>query len=382
MKNRKSIFFLFFLTINLLFFACSWQKLPKVDVSKFDFTISTSNPEYAKGFKISVSGKIIMVEIFLPWDSLHAARKFYLLDENTDYESLPEDGTIIKTPVKSMVCLSATHLSFADALGLLHKITGVSSADFVVSPEFQNLVKTGAIKEIGISDHFKLEQLIALHPEIVMVSPQAGQGFEPLVNAGLNVVPNGDYLETTPLGQAEWIKFMGVFFNKENEANQIFDSIKLAYNSLKILTENVKYRPTVLSGKQYGGFWDLPGGKSFVAQFFNDAGARYIYENNQETGSHTLDFESVYAMGIDADFWRFLVYSNDDFTLESLRNEDLRYSDFKAYKQNKVLVCNTLKKSFYQKGLLEPQIILADLIKIFHPELLPDYQNTYYELIK
>ena len=323
-----------------------------------------------------------MVEIFLPWDSLQAAKKFYLFDESTDYEYVPEDGTIIKTPVKSMVCLSATHLSFADALGLLSKITGVLSAGFVVSQEFQNLVKSGAIKEIGISDHFKLEQLIALHPEIVMVSPQAGQGFEPLINAGMNVVPNGDYLETTPLGQAEWIKFMGVFFKKENEANLIFDSIKTAYNNLKILTENVKYRPTVLSGKQYGGFWDLPGGKSFVAQFFHDAGARYIYENNPETGSHTLDFESVYAMGIDADFWRFLVYSNDDFTLESLRNEDLRYTDFKAYKENKVLVCNTLNKPFYQKGLLEPQIILADLIKIFHPELLPDYQNTYYELIK
>lgn len=349
--------------------------------SDVNFTPSVSNPEYAKGFKISESTNIKVVETFFPWDSMKAVKKFYLLKEDSDYKLVPTDGVVINIPVKSMVCLSATHLSFAHALGLLSKITGVSSAEFVVSNEFQDLVKSGAIKEIGISDRFKLEQLIDLHPDIVMVSPQAGQGYEPLQAAGLTVVPNGDYLETTPLGQAEWIKFMGVLFGKEAEANLIFDSIKSAYNELKALAENVEYRPTVLSGKQYGGFWDLPGGKSFVAQFFNDAGARYIYDNNLETGSHTLDFETVYEMGINADFWRFLVYSKDDFTLESLRNEDLRYTEFKAFREKKVIVCNTLKKPFYQKGLLEPQIILADLIKIFHPELLPDYQNTYYELI-
>jgi len=381
MQNQKFLSFFLTIVLNILFFGCNQPSNPSSRNVSGDFAVSVSNPEFAKGFKVSESERLKIIEIFYPWDSLNAAKKFYLIPKNSDYDFVADDGIIIKTPVKSMVCLSATHLSFADALGLLKNVSGVSSADYVVSQEFQNLVKSGAIKEIGIADHFKLEQLIQLNPEIVMVSPQAGQGFDPLVSAGLSIVPNGDYLESSPLGQAEWIKFMGVLFNKEEEAKLIFDSIKSAYNELKALTENVKYRPTVLSGKQYGGFWDLPGGNSFVAQFFSDAGAQYIYSENPETGSHTLDFETVYAMGIYADFWRFLVYSTDDFTLESLKNEDLRYQDFKAFKDKKVIVCNTLKKPYYQKGLLEPQIILADLIKIFHPELLPDYQNNYYELI-
>ena len=381
MLNQKFLPFSLIIILGTALFGCQQPQQPKIKDTSRKFSVSISNPEFAKGFKISESDHVKLIEIFYPWDSLNASKKFYLIDRNIDPEFVTDDGIIIKTPVKTMVCLSATHLSFADALGLLKNVSGVSSADYVVSQEFQNLVKSGAIREIGISDHFKLEQLIDLNPEIVMVSPQAGQGFDPLVNAGLTIVPNGDYLESSPLGQAEWIKFMGVLFNKEHEAGLIFDSIKSAYLELKTLAENVEFRPTVLSGKQYGGFWDLPGGKSFVAEFFNDAGAQYIYAKNPTTGSHTLDFETVYAMGINTDFWRFLVYSTDDFTLESLKNEDVRYSDFKAFRDKKVIVCNTLKKPFYQKGLLEPHIILADLIKIFHPELLPGYQNKYYELI-
>jgi iron complex transport system substrate-binding protein len=381
MLNRKFPPFYLIIILGTALFGCQQPQQPKTNNTSKKFTVSNTNPEFAKGFKISESDHFKLIEIFYPWDSLNASKKIYLIDRNIDPEFVPDDGIVIKTPVKTMVCLSATHLSFADALGLLQNVSGVSSADYVVSQEFQNLVKSGAIREIGIADHFKLEQLIDLNPEIVMVSPQAGQGFDPLVNAGLTIVPNGDYLESSPLGQAEWIKFMGILFNKEHEAGLIFDSIKSAYLELKTLAENVKFRPTVLSGKQYGGFWDLPGGKSFVAEFFNDAGAQYIYSKNPTTGSHTLDFETVYAMGINADFWRFLVYSTDDFTLESLKNEDARYSDFKAFRDKKVIVCNTLKKPFYQKGLLEPQIILSDLIKIFHPELLPGHQNKYYELI-
>lgn len=381
MLNLKFLHFSLIIFLVTLLFGCQQPQQPKIKNASKKFSVSISNPEFAKGFKISESDHVKLIEIFYPWDSVNASKKIYLIDRNITQEFVPDDGIVVKTPVKTMVCLSATHLSFADALGLLQNVSGVSSADYVVSQEFQNLVKSGAIREIGIADHFKLEQLIDLNPEIVMVSPQAGQGFDPLVNAGLTIVPNGDYLESSPLGQAEWIKFMGVLFNKEDKANLIFDSIKSAYLELKTLAENVEFRPTVLSGKQYGGFWDLPGGKSFVAEFFNDAGAQYIYAENPTTGSHTLDFETVYAMGINADFWRFLVYSTDDFTLESLKNEDVRYSDFKAFKDKKVIVCNTLKKPFYQKGLLEPQIILADLIKIFHPELLPGHQNKYYELI-
>ncbi len=378
----KSLKYIIFFLITLLIIASCIGPDHSEDHGQSRFSnFSTSNPEIATGFQIKDDGNIKLLEIFHPWDAMHPAYKYYLIKENNKDLNF-DDGDKIIVPVKSMVCLSATHLSFVDALDEIDKISGVSSADFVVSSKFQNLVETEKIKEIGIGDHFKLEELIDLAPDLVMVSPKKGQSFEPLLNAGLTIIPNGDYLESHPLGRAEWIKFVGVLTGKEKEAIQIFDSIKNEYNKLKTLTQDVEDKPSIFSGKQYGGFWNMPGGESYVAQFFKDAGVNYLWANNLGVGGITLDFETVYDKALNADYWRFIVYSNSDFTFQMLRNEDERYSNFKAFREKKILVCNTLSKPYFQKGLLEPQIILADYIHIFYPELLPDHQNVYYELMK
>jgi len=350
--------------------------------SQLDFEIySSSNPEIASGFQVMESGDVKLLEIFNPWDSTLAARKFYLVEENDKDLTFP-DGKTIKVPIKKMVALSASHLSFLDALDEIDLLIGVSSADYVVSEKFKGLLKSGKIKEIGIGDHFKLEELINLSPDVVMISPQKGQSFIPLENAGLTIIPNGDYLESHPLGRAEWIKFIGVLTGKENEAIHIFDFIKNEYFQLKKLTKTLNYRPTVITGKQYGGFWNLSGGQSYEAQFIEDAGADYLWNEDNSTGGIMLDFETVYGRGLEADFWRFLVYTPQDYTYEMLKDEDGRYVDFTAFKNKKVVVCNSLKKPFFQKGFLEPQVILADYIHIFHPSLLPHHQNIYYELLK
>lgn len=367
--------------ILLVLSSCSINDPSGGDASSHDLTLAEISPKYATGFKIYDAENYQILEIYLPWDSLNAFQRFYLLRDTSKNFTIPEDGIALFIPLENMACFSATHLSFADALGLIEKIVGVSSTDFVVSEEFQYLVDSGKIKEIGIGGHFNLEELIQLNPRIIMVSPQKGQSFDPLINAGLNIVMNGDYLELSPLGRAEWIKMMGLLFGKEREAIQIFDSISSEYETLKNLTKNVNTRPVVLSGKQYSGFWSLPGGKSYIAQFIADAGGKYLYDDNPETGSKTLEFESVYEKGIEADFWRFLIYSPDDFSYDMLVQEDKRYADFLAVKNKRVFVCNTLKTPYFQKGLLEPQLILSDYIKILHPEILPQHQNVYYHLL-
>ncbi|MFP4471921.1 MAG: ABC transporter substrate-binding protein, partial [Bacteroidales bacterium] len=343
-------------------------------------TLSEYSPEIATGFRIEDFDGYRVLYISDPWNENAAGEKFYLVNDTAGgYDFL--DGQVLEIPVTRMVCLSATHLSFLDALDAIDRLVGVSSADYVVSDEFRHLHEEGRIREIGIGDHFKLEELIRLSPQMMMVSPQEGQGFELLRQAGFTIVPNGDYLEPHPLGRAEWIKMVGVLTAKEQEAAQIFDSIKTSYNRLKGLSENVSYRPTVLSGKQYGGFWALPGGNSYLARFIADAGARYLWAENSDRGSLTMDFEAVYHKGIQADFWRFVVFSDEPFTYSILLAEDARYADFEAVKNKKVLVCNTRKTPYFQKGLLEPQVILADYISIFHPDLLPDHQPTYYRLL-
>lgn len=350
------------------------------DQKEIQYELSADSPQTATGFRIYEADGFRIMEIT---SSDVVVQKFFLVDRNEPLNhNFPKDGIVVSTPVESMVCLSATHIAYADALGLMDKITGVASADYVVSAKFNELLKEGKIKEIGIADHFKLEQLIQLSPEIVLATAQQGQGYDNLRNAGMIVVSLAEHLENHPLGRAEWIKCFGVLFGKEKEALSIFDSIAKEYNHLKLLTENVEIRPVVLSGKQYGGFWYLPGGKSYFAQMIFDAGATYIWADNNDSGSLMLDFEVVYDRGMDADFWRFLVWSRDGFSYERLIEEDARYAGLKAFKEKRILTCNTFEKPYFQTGLLEPQVILADYISIFHPELLPDHQPVYYQLLK
>ncbi len=382
MRNLSNSFSGIILVMGLtMFFSCSGNHPSGRDQSSRNLILSEISPKYATGFKIYNGEDYKILEIYVPWDSLNVVQRFYLLRDNSKNVTIPNDGVALSIPLENMVCFSATHLSFAGALGLIDKIVGVSSTDFVVSEEFQRLVDSGKIKEIGIGGHFNLEKLIQLNPRIIMVSPQKGQSFDPLVNAGLNIVMNGDYLEPSPLGRAEWIKMMGLLFGKERKAMQIFDSISSEYETLKNLTKQVGTRPVVLSGKQYSGFWSLPGGKSYVSRFISDAGGTYLFADNSETGGLTLDFETVYEKGIKADFWRFIIYSPDEFTGDALLREDRRYADFSAFKNKNIFICNTLKTPYFQKGLLEPQIILADYIKILHPEILPQHQNVYYHLL-
>jgi len=374
-------YFIFWLAIVLFAVVSCTNKNTSKNENKEELMLSVYSPNFAKGFKVIEAKEYKILEIYLPWDSSNAVQRFYLLDKDPHEFEIPADVITLKIPLENMVCLSATHISFADALDLVDKVTGVASTDFVVSGKFKHLVEAGKIKEVGIGDHFKLEELIQMNPKIIMVSPQKGQSFDPLVNAGLDIVMNGDYLESSPLGRAEWIKMVGLLFAKENEALRIFDSIKAEYENLTKLTEYVDYRPTVLSGKQYSGFWSLPGGRSYIAQFISDAGGRYLFDNDQETGSKTMEFEFVYEKGIEADFWRFLVYTPENYSYELLLGEDERYADFAAVQNKHVFVCNSLKTPYFQKGLLEPQIILADYIRILHPELLPQHQNVYYHLL-
>lgn len=365
------------LILLLVFLSCQQRN---TDQKEIQYELSADSPQTATGFRIYDADGFRIMEIT---SSDVVLQKFFLVDRNEPFKhDFPKDGIVISTPVESMVCLSATHIAYADALGLMDKITGVASADYVVSAKFNELLKEGKIKEIGITDHFKLEQLIQLSPEIVIATAQQGQGYDNLRNAGMIVVYLAEHLENHPLGRAEWIKCFGVLFGKEKEALSIFDSIAKEYNHLKLLTENVEIRPVVLSGKQYGGFWNLPGGKSYFARMIFDAGATYIWADNNDSGSLMLDFEVVYDRGMEADFWRFLVWSRDGFSYERLIEEDARYAGLKAFKEKRILTCNTFEKPYFQTGLLEPQVILADYISIFHPELLPDHQPVYYQLLK
>jgi len=201
---------------------------------------------------------------------------------------------------------------------------------------------------------------------------------------GIPVIINGEYLEDHPLGRAEWIKFMAYFLGRERQADSIFHQVKVAYETSKGLTMNIQIKPTVLTGILYGDAWFMPGGQNYASTMFQDAGYRYLWDDDLSTGFIKLSFESVYERGQDADYW---IGVGSFGSMAELQNAEKRYALFKPFIDTQVYTYDARKGStggseYLELGYSRPDIILKDLIKIAHPDLLPDHELYFHRRLE
>ena len=230
--------------------------------------------------------------------------------------------------------------------------------------------------------NFDTEMVVAANPDVIFISPFKRGGYEPIKETGITLVPHLGYKELDPLGQAEWIKFVGMFIGKEKEANEIFAGIEQRYNELKAKAAKVEKRPTVFSGEMHSGSWHAVGGKNYLAQIFRDAGADYVV-NDEETAGEDFEFEKMYSLAAKADYWRILNSYQGDFSYEALKSSEQRNELFDAYKNHRVIYCNMKQTPYYEISPVQPDVLLKDFVAIFHPELVEkDYQPVYYHLLK
>jgi iron complex transport system substrate-binding protein len=240
------------------------------------------------------------------------------------------------------------------------------------------------VAEVGTGADVNLAVTLDLEPDLVLAFGYGTPEYdvEPfLSDAGIPTVLSADYREGTPLGRSEWLKFMALFYNKEAQANDVFAEQALAYDALLALTADVSDRPTVFVNTPFGGTWFIPQGDSYVAKFLADAGADYLWADEPGTGSLFLDFEAVFEQAVAADFW---VSPSATWTsLADALAEDERYADFEAFENNvynnNALVTDAGGNDYWERGVTQPELVLADLIKIFHPELLPDHEFVFYQ---
>lgn len=334
--------------------------------------------KHARGFDIFTSSKDKILRIFDKCNPEGEYQEFKLVNrKNADCS----DANIIQVPCKKIICLSSTQLTYFFALNDIDKIVATNSSRHLFHQGMNRRIESGEVKRVGKEGHFNTELIAGLNPDLIFVSPFKVGGYDALKNLGIPLVPMGAYDEKTPLGRAEWVKMIAPFIGKEKLADTLFRRLSVRYDSLKQLTENVKYRPTVFSGKMRSGTWYVPGGKSFYANYFRDAGARYII-NDDKQGAYPLDFETMYTKAADCDFWRILVPEPIGFDRKALIDQDSRYGDFKAYRQGNVIMCNIREKPFYEQNAMKPDVILADYIHFFHPELLPGYESEFYKLLE
>lgn len=362
----------------------SCAKAPEDDTKKAQ-PVSQSDVkiEYAEGFKVNKIKGGYIVKLTEAWPE--AEKTFsYLLYKSE--EALTTDQSFdysLKIPVKSAVVTSTTHIPSLDTLDVLDKLVGFPNTDYISTSNARALVNSGHIKDVGQNEHLNTELLVNLQPEVLVTFAVKGQNksVESLKQAGIPVLYNADWVESEPLGKAEWIKFFGLLFDKVETSQQIFEGIKTEYERVKRLAVRAKTRPTVLSGALWKDQWYLPGGDSWQAQLIEDANANYIYANTNEAGSLALSFESVFEKAKDAEFWigpaQYTAY-------HQMLEQQSHYSKFKAF-QNKTIFsfASTLGENdgvlYYELAPNRPDLVLKDLIFIFHPELLKTYKPNFFK---
>lgn len=329
----------------------------------------TISIRYARGLKVD----------YMP-DGIHVT----ISNPDPKAAHAPSQEIVIRQASHRFICTTALQLGNFEVLGLEDEIVGINTLRNLFSPRMRQQIEDGSTVMIGREGNFDLETVIACQPDYIFVSASKHGGFEALKDSGIPLIPHHGYKETDPLGQAEWIKLVGLLTGETRRANAVFEEIERQYLALAskvrkaIDGKDPSGRPTVISGRQMRDGWYVAGGRSYMARLFADAGADYVMKDNEESGGVTLDFETVYSKGIHADFWQIDGSYDGEFTLAALAEEDERYATMKAFKKGRVIFCNLAHTPYRELAGVQPQLLLADFVKAFHPQLLPDYTPQYY----
>lgn len=330
---------------------------------------------YKSGYYVNISN---------PWNE-KSLGEFYLYPDTLDLPDELENKSVIRTPVKNVVAYSSTQWSVFLEIGEIERVKGILESDYTDNVEIKRLLAEKKIEDVGIETSLKTEIVINLHPDVILYTPYSTVPKTEIGElTGAVMFPFADYLENHPLGRAEWLKVIGFLTCREDDTDKWFNDIVNRYESLKTLCENAEKRPTVFSDLPFEGQWYLPGGASYIAQIFHDAGADYIWKDNNSTASLPVDAETVLSKARDADFWRVMNSTNHKFSYESLAAENELYTYFKAYKNRNILVCDIRESGYFEKSEYEPDILLKDFVYAFHPEMLDneDYTPKYFYRLK
>jgi iron complex transport system substrate-binding protein len=351
---------------------------PQVDYFPDKATIG-----YSAGWEVEYHNNYKVIRVLNPWRDAEETFEYVLVQRGTPIPERYDDAQIVEVPVESIATMSTTYLTQLDKLGLLEGLVGIDSITYVSTEAVRKMFDDGELVEIGGGSSVNVEVVLDLNPDLVMVygvgNPEH-DAHPKLLEAGVKVAMNAEYMETSPLGRGEWIKFIAMFFNREADAEVIFGDMAQQYEALAAKTREVATRPTLFTGAPRGDTWYMPGGNSYVAKFLVDAGADYLWAADDSTGSIPLDFESVYERAADADYW---LNTSGWMSIDDALAADERCADFAAL-QNQRMYNNNARvnenggNDYWESGVANPHLVLADLIKVFHPELVPDHEFVYY----
>ncbi len=343
------------LSIILLLGLCCCQQPQKESSSSPSLLL-----RHATGFEVTPN----TIEVIEPWPG--AQRQVYPLPQN----------------VQRVICTSTTHLHFLELLGLEDRLVGFPTTRYIYSEKIRKRVDDGEIRDIGPDGAINLELVLSLKPDLVIAFDAGNESgiLQQIKEAGIPVMLNADYMEKTPLGRAEWLKFFGAIFDRERKADSVFHFIESNYIALRDQAAATAERPAIMTGVLLGETWFLPGGQNWLATFFEESGGKYVWGENQDRGWLELSFEAVYEQAGTASYW---IGTATFSSREELLGADDRYHNFDPVSHDRVYNYDLRYRQnggndFFESAYARPDIVLADLIAILHPEVLPDHQPFYF----
>ncbi len=370
--------------ISSLFIICFFLSCTKTHTNT-DKSLAVDSIElnYAKGFSVYYYNDYKEVIVNSPWVKGQVYARYFLVNDLKT--KTPADGTKILIPVKTLAATSVTQFEFLSLLNEINTVTAVCSPEIIYNKDINRLLHEGKIVNLGDAFNINVEKTIQLKPEAVMMSGynQNDPYALRVSQAGIPVLFNNEWMETTPLARAEWIKFVALFYDKESMADSIFNNIETRYNEIKNKARKVEKKPRIMLGSNFRGTWYMPSGRNFMAKLFIDAGADYFYTNDTTAGSIPLNVETVLKNFSESEIWL-----NCNFgSLNDLIKADSKHALFRpvtlkqVYNFNKRLLPSTAN-DFWESAVARPDLLLSDVIAILHPELLTGYELVYADKLK
>jgi iron complex transport system substrate-binding protein len=371
------------LCVFILFSFIACKKNEKSDTLK----PSDSNNQiaYSKNLAIYKHDGFSIVKVINPWPEANTNFTYILKEKNGTVPDSLKKYKIIPVPLQSIIVTSTTNIPFLEMIGVEKKLIGFPNTNYISSKKTRQLIKQGLVKDVGQNEKLNIEQVIDLSPNLVVAFgiDNYNPVLENLEKSGIPVLLQADWMEQSPLGKAEWIKLFGALFDKEKEAKMFFENIVKNYKETLKLVASKKASKTVLYGTMYEDQWYIAKGDSWVAQFLKDCKSNYLWQNESGSGSLPLPFEAVFEKANNADVWITGTFKD----LQSMEKSNPHYNEFLAFKNKQVYSFEnnfgeTGGSIYYETASSRPDLVLKDYIKIFHPDLLPNYTFTYANQLK
>ncbi len=351
-------------------------------------SIRKANPDitYATGFSIQKYSTYTLVTIHAPWPDTERNFKYLLYPKETPPPVEFPEAIRVPIPIARVIVTATNNIPMLELLEVEEKLIGFPNTKYISSPKTRTLIDKGAIKDIGQAQSLNTEVVLELDPELLIGFSATGdtKALDRIQQNGVPVLFNGSWMEQHPLGRAEWIKCVAAFFALEDKAATTFKGIETQYNDVKTIAKKITPIPTVLSGSVYKEIWHIPGGNSYISQFFKDANVHYAWADNTKSGNLQLSFESIIDKAQHAHLWIGVGNAN---SLAALEERNTNYNLFDAFKNKNVYsyalqteVHGGLK--YFEMGPMHPDIILKDIIKIAHPNVLPEYVPYFFKKLE